>query len=61
MQDGGHSGTKAAPDENTEQEEGNFLSGQAQRASKRFILGRAWPSPQTNVAAALASVNPNLY
>ena len=61
MEDGGNGGTDAASDENTEQEESNFLSGQAQRASKRCIHGRAGHSPQTNVAAALASVNLNLY
>ena len=61
MEDAHDGGTEAASDENTEQEEGNFLSGQAQRASKRCILGRAGHSPQTNVAATLASVNLNLY
>jgi hypothetical protein len=44
VEDGGNGGTKAASDKNTEQEEDNFLSGQAQRASKRCIpAGRANP------------------
>jgi hypothetical protein len=61
VEDGGNGGTDAASDENTEQEEGNFLAGQAQRASKRRSTAGQGQSPQTNVAAALASVNLNLY
>jgi hypothetical protein len=61
VEDGGNGGTEAASDEYTEQQEGDFLSGQAQRASKRCIIGRAGHSPHTNVAAALSSVNLNLY
>jgi hypothetical protein len=44
VEDGDNGGTKAASDEDTEQEEGDFLSGQAQRASKGCIsAGRANP------------------
>ena len=59
--DDGDGGPDAAAHEHAEQEEGNFLSGQAQRASKRSNLGRAGHSPSRNVAASVPSVNLRMH
>ena len=56
--DDGDGGPDAAAHEHAEQEEGNFLSGQAQRASKRSNLGRAGHSPSRNVSCERAQRQP---
>ena len=56
--DDGDDGPDAAAHEHAEQEEGNFLSGQAQRASKRSNLGRAGHSPSRNVSCERAQRQP---
>jgi hypothetical protein len=59
-EDGDDCGTEAAADEHTEQEERDFLTGQAVRASKRVLSRPGKAVPAGSVAAALPSVNLNL-